>query len=98
LNLLSESIINADTTPGPNFAKAHQYKIVSAPNGAKFFSSADMAQKELFSTLPVPDVNGVQNPPNASLPPGDGPGLPPRAQFLLGTGGTGLGECFRARV
>jgi phospholipase C len=31
LNLLSEGIINADGTPGPNFSKAHQYKIVSAP-------------------------------------------------------------------
>ena len=32
-NLLSEGVINADGTPGPNFAKAHQYQIVSAPNG-----------------------------------------------------------------
>jgi len=91
LNLLSEGIINADGTPGPNFAKAHQFKIVSAPNGGKFFSSAGMAQKELYSTLPVPDVNGVQNPPAAPLLPlGGDPGLPPGAQFLLGTGGTGL--------
>jgi phospholipase C len=30
LNLLSEGIINADGTPDPNFAKAHQYKIVYA--------------------------------------------------------------------
>src|SRR5262249_11525474 len=35
LNLLSEGIINADGSPGPNFAKAHQFKIVSAPNGGK---------------------------------------------------------------
>ena len=33
LNLLSEHIINADGTPGPNFAKAHQFQIVSVPNG-----------------------------------------------------------------
>ena len=39
-NLLSEKIINADGTPGPNFAKAHQFQITSAPNGGKFFSSA----------------------------------------------------------
>src|SRR5580693_1063433 len=31
-NLLSEGIINADGTPGPNLAKANQFKIVSAPN------------------------------------------------------------------
>jgi phospholipase C len=53
LNLLSEGIINADGSPGPNFAKAHQFKITSAPNGGKFFSSADMANKQLYSTLPA---------------------------------------------
>jgi phospholipase C len=38
LNLLSEGIINPDGSPGPNFAKAHQFQITSAPNGGKFFS------------------------------------------------------------
>jgi phospholipase C len=91
LNLLSEGIINADGSPGPNFAKAQQYKIISAPNGGKFFSSADMASKELYSTLPAPDVNGVQNPPAAVLLGlGGDPGLAPQDQFLMGTGGTGL--------
>src|ERR1700730_17444979 len=41
LNLLSEGIVKSDGSPGPNFAKGHQFKIVSAPNGGKFFSSAD---------------------------------------------------------
>jgi phospholipase C len=93
LNLLSEGIINADGTPGPNFAKANQYKIVSAPNGGKFFSSADMANKELYSTLPAPDVGGVGpvSPYAAILSiPGGDPGLSPQDQFLFGTGGTGL--------
>ncbi|HEY6387486.1 MAG TPA: alkaline phosphatase family protein [Candidatus Acidoferrum sp.] len=90
-NLLSEGIINADGTPGPNFAKAHQFQIVSAPNGGKFFSSADMANKQLYATLPPPDVNGVQNPPAAILLTlGGDPGLAPQDQFLMGTGGTGL--------
>src|ERR1700685_1585685 len=40
-NLLSEKIINADGTPGPHFAKAHQYQITAAPNGGHFFGSAD---------------------------------------------------------
>ena len=31
LNLLSEGIVNADGSPGPNFAQAHQFEIVSAP-------------------------------------------------------------------
>ncbi len=91
LNLLSEGIINADGSPGPNFAKAHQFKIVSAPNGGKFFSSANMANKQLYAPLPPPDVNGVQNPPAAALLGlGGDPGLPPQDQFLMGTGGTGL--------
>lgn len=93
LNLLSEGIVNADGSPGPNFAKAHQYKITSAPNGVKFFSSADLKDKGLYTTLPPPDVNGV----GAVSPyvgilsiPGGNPGLPPQDQFLFGTGGTGL--------
>src|SRR6516165_9377542 len=31
LNLLSEGIVNADGTPGPNFAKAHQFQIIAPP-------------------------------------------------------------------
>src|SRR5215467_8689611 len=91
-NLLSEGIVNADGTPGPNFAKAQQFQIVSAPNGGKFFSSADMSAKQLYVTLPTPDVNGVQNAPFPgilSIPGGD-PGLPAQDQFLFATGGTGL--------
>jgi phospholipase C len=91
LNLLSEGIIEADGTPGPHFAKAHQFQIVSAPNGGKFFSSAEMANKQLYVSLPPPDVNGVEDPPAAPLLSlGGDPGLPPQDQFLLGTGGTGL--------
>src|SRR5580700_4250373 len=93
LNLLSEGIVNADGTPGPNFAKAHQYKIVSAPNGGKFFSSADLVDKQLYSTLPPPDVArvGPVSPYIGILSiPGGNPGLPPQDQFLFGTGGTGL--------
>src|SRR6202049_3800364 len=93
-NLLSQKIVNSDGTPGPNFAKAHQFQITSAPNGGKFFSSADLKSKSLYATLPAPDVGGVGAvSPYAgilSLPGGD-PGLPPQDQFLFGTGGTGLG-------
>src|SRR5689334_18984920 len=39
LNLLSEGIINNNGTPGPNFSKAQQFKIVAPPNGGKFFIS-----------------------------------------------------------
>jgi phospholipase C len=93
LNLLSEGIINADGSPGPNFAKAQQFEIVSAPNHGKYFSSADMAQKQLYGTLPAPDLSGVGSIspyfPVLSIPGGD-PGLPASDQFLLGTGGSGL--------
>jgi phospholipase C len=94
LNLLSERIVNADGTPGPQFAKAHQFQITSAPNGGKFFSSADLNSKMLYATLPPPDVGGVGAVSPyvgiLSLPGGD-PGLSPQDQFLFGTGGTGLG-------
>src|ERR1700731_670468 len=93
LNLLSENIITAAGAPGRHFARAHQYQITSAPNGGKFFSSADLKNKTLYSRLPPPDVGGVGAvSPYAgilSLPGGD-PGLPPQDQFLFGTGGTGL--------
>jgi len=92
-NLLSEGIINPDGSPGPNFAKAHQFEIISAPNGGRFFSSADMANKALYPVLPAPDVAGVTSVspyfPVLSLPGGD-PGLRPQDQFLFGTGGSGL--------
>ena len=93
LNLLSEGIVKSDGSPGPHFARADQFKIVSAPNGGKFFSSASMANKQLYMTLPAPDVGGV----GAVSPyvgilsiPGGNPGLPPEDQFLFATGGTGL--------
>jgi phospholipase C len=92
LNLLSEHIINADGSPGKNFAKAHQYQVTSAPNGGKYFVSVDLKNKSLYNVLPPPDIGGVQNPPGAGvlLVPGGDPGLPPQSQFLFGTGGTGL--------
>ena len=97
LNLLSEQIINADGTPGVNFARAHQYQITSAPNGGKYFSSADLKDKTLYVTLPPPDINGIAaiSPYTEilSLPGGD-PGLPPEDQFLFGTGGTGFSATF----
>jgi phospholipase C len=88
LNLLSERIINQDGSPGPNFAKAHQFKIVAPPNSGKFFSSADLAQKQLYAVLPAPDLGGV-----GKVSPYFGltdPGLATADQFLLGTGGSGL--------
>src|SRR5258708_13592604 len=88
LNLLSEGIVNADGSPGLNFAKAHQFQIVSAPNGGKFFSSAAIANKHLYTTFPPPDLAGVWPRSPAigilSIPRGD-PCFPPQDQFLLWT-------------
>src|SRR5258708_10031611 len=93
LNLLSEGIVNADGSPGLNFAKAHQFQIVSAPNGGKFFSSAAMANKLLYTTLPPPDLAGVGKVSPAigilSLPGGD-PGLASQDQFHFGTRASAL--------
>jgi len=91
-NLLSEGIINADGTPGPNFAKAHQFQITSAPNGGKFFSSADLKNKTLYTFLPAPDIGGIPStaPFAAALTLGGDPDLEAEDEFLLGTGGTGL--------
>jgi phospholipase C len=91
LNLLSEGIVNADGTPGPNFSQGHQYQIVSAPNGGQFFISADLADKQLYSLLPAPDVQGapVTPPFLGKTDVGLGPASAP-AQRLLSTGGTGL--------
>jgi phospholipase C len=93
LNLLSERIINADGSPGKNFAKAHQFRVASAPNNGKYFVSVDLKNKSLYGVLPAPDIGGVPavSPLSfiLSIPGGD-PGLPPKDQFLFGTGGTGL--------
>jgi len=92
LNLLSEHIVKADGTPDENFDMAHQFQVTSAPNGASFFISAGSAKKSLYSTLPAPDLGGVQKPTGAPILgiPGGDPGLPAADQFLFGTGGTGL--------
>src|SRR5262249_20444185 len=89
LNLLSQGIVNADGTPGKNFAKAHHFQIISPPNGGKFFISADKQQKALYNVLPAPDIGLV--PAVSALSfilsiPGGDPGLPPQDQFLFGTG------------
>src|SRR3984893_5240563 len=96
LNLLSEGIINADGSPGKNFAKAHQFQVTSAPNGGKYFVSVDLKNKSLYGVLPAPDTNGVQNQPFAGilLIPGGDPGLPSQYQFLFRTGGTGLASAL----
>jgi len=64
-NLLSEGIINADGTPGKNFAIAHQLQVTAPPNHGKYFISAPNADKILYNTLPAPDLAGT--PPVSAL-------------------------------
>src|SRR5215471_17422837 len=56
LNLLSQGIVKADGSPGRNFAKGHQFQLVSPPNLGKFFIGAKAANKSLYATLPPPDI------------------------------------------
>jgi phospholipase C len=91
-NLLSEEIVTASGTPGPSFSRAYQYQITSAPNGGRFFMSADLRNKTLYATLPPPDVYEAPSvSPNIGLLGlGGDPELAAEDQYLLGTGGTGL--------
>ena len=61
LNLLSEGIVNADGTPGPHFARGHQFQIVAPPNSGHYFISADAAQIEQVL------INLVHNAVDASI-------------------------------
>lgn len=51
VNLLSEGIINADGTPGPNFGKAEQWQ---ASDTTRY--SIDPAKTSAYSTLPQPNT------------------------------------------
>lgn len=55
-NLLSKGIINADGTPGPNFALAQQFQAV-APFRTDYFVSLNADEKIPYQTLPVPTLN-----------------------------------------
>jgi phospholipase C len=92
-NILSEGIVNADGTPGPNFAKAAQAR--ATVTGA--FQLAP-ANKELYAKLPPAMTDGAppqpasDNPPFTSLPAALAmtEALLPEDQQLLLTGATGL--------
>ena len=66
-NLLSEGIVNADGTPGPNFAKSRQFQAV-APFRTEFFISLKKNEKAPYVILPAPTLNFA---PTATIfPPG----------------------------
>ncbi len=63
-NLLSRGIINADGTPGPNFALAAQAQ--AAPQAA-FYIAPD--SKTPFAVLPPPSTSGAPSAPRTTAPP-----------------------------
>ena len=93
-NLLSEGIVNEDGTPGPNFAKARQYR---ADVSGRYDPAP--ATKEPYAHLPPAMTDGApsvasdaKGPPFATLAHAarmDG-GILPADQPLLLTGATGL--------
>ena len=66
-NLVSKGIINADGTPGPNFALAQQFQAVE-PFRTEYFVSLNSDEKSLYATLPTPTLNFA--PTSTIFPPG----------------------------
>jgi phospholipase C len=102
-NLLSQGIINADGTPGPNFKNAQQFSIPG--QNQTFFIGADKNQKVPYTALPSPDTNGA---PQAQSTTGSPfttqaladiePDLEQDDKVLLTTGFTGLPKGPDARI
>jgi phospholipase C len=67
-NLLSEGIINADGTPGPNFSKAAQFQ-ATAPFKTSYYSSLDASEKAPYTILPEPTLNFSPSPATGEPPP-----------------------------
>jgi phospholipase C len=91
-NLLSKGIINADGTPGPNFALAAQAQ--AAPQAA-FFISPD--SKTQYAVLPGPSTSTAPSAPRTTSPPFQTvdqaaleSDMAPEDLVLLTTGATGL--------
>ncbi len=65
-NLLSEGIITADGTPGPQFSKAAQFQAVK-PYKTSYFTSLAPWEKAPYQILPEPTLNSA--PINPLVPP-----------------------------
>jgi len=91
-NLLSKGIVNADGTPGPNFAKSAQ---AMAAAQAAFWIAPD--SKTPYTTLPPPSTSGAPSAQRATAPPFQNvmqaaaeTDIDPSQLVLLTTGATGL--------
>jgi phospholipase C len=85
-NLLSEGIINADGTPGPNFKAAQQWKAID-----EGVFSEHPHHTDPYTTLPPVVANGPTTAPAATVAEVAAiePALPSADDTLLTTGGTG---------
>jgi phospholipase C len=91
-NLVSKGIVNADGTPGPNFALAAQ--TTAAPQAAFYISSDD---KTRYAVLPGPSTSGAPTAQRTTAPPFQTvdqaraeTDMDPADLILLTTGATGL--------
>ena len=87
-NLLSEGIINADGTPGPNFSRAQQWQ--ASDTGAY---SVHPGKTAPYVTLEPITVSGAPNTayiPTVAIAQAIEPALPAEDYVLLTEGGTGL--------
>jgi phospholipase C len=76
-NLLSKGIVNADGTPGPQYALAQQYSVAAEPS---FYFGAPDADKTPYNytsnPMPQPTTGGAPSGPNAYYPYGVGYAAP----------------------
>src|SRR5262249_29600710 len=92
LNILSKGIVNADGTPGPNFAEAAQFTVPPQPS---YYIAAPA--KSPYAVLPAPDTLGSPRAQSNTAPPFTSVAiaaveqdLEPADLVLLTTGATGL--------
>ncbi len=81
-NLLSEGIIHADGTRGPNFSKAAQFHAVK-PFKTEYFISLNKNEKAPYTTLPQPTLNFAPTGPTGTNPLFFPPGTFPLKGALL---------------
>jgi phospholipase C len=96
LNLLSQGIVQADGSPGPNFAAARQFTTTAHSH---YFVGVGRARKAPYNRLPPPTLGGAPNAQSDTLPPFFSnllpllaviePSLEPADLPLLTTGATG---------
>jgi phospholipase C len=65
-NLLSKGIVNADGTPGPNFALSAQSTVTAQP---AYYVGVPASARTAYTTLPAPNTNGAPQAQRSNSPP-----------------------------